>query len=224
LTSRKSELIEVNQFCIFGAGGHAKDLVAQLIFDLGRDSVLCLVDDFNPGRQQAGFDVLGFESACLRHPNASWLIAVGDPAQRMRIARSLEDRTGKEGWFISSRAFTSHDFVPAPGVQVLSGCCISAEVTLGRGTIVNIGSTISHESKIGAFVSISPGCTLAGRVRVEDQVLIGAGATIINGTAERPITIGKGSVIGAGAVVIRDVIGGDVVVGVPARPLGGSKC
>ena len=214
----------MNQFCIFGAGGHAKDLVAQLIFDLGRDGVLCLVDDFNPGRQQAGFDVLSFESACLSHPKASWLIAVGDPAQRMRIAQSMEDRIGREGWFISSRAFIAYDFVPAPGVQVLSGCCISAEVTLGRGTIVNIGSTISHESKIGAFVSISPGCTLAGRVRVEDQVLVGAGATIMNGTAERPITIGKGSVIGAGAVVIRDVIGGDVVVGVPARPLGGSKC
>jgi len=214
----------VNQFCIFGAGGHAKDLVAQLIFDLGRDSVLCLADDFNPDRQQAGFDVLSFDGACLRHPKASWLIAVGDPSQRMRIAQSMEDRVGKEGSFISSRAFISHDFVPAPGVQVLSGCCISAEVTLGRGAIVNIGSTISHESQIGDFVSISPGCTLAGRVRVEDQVFIGAGATIMNGTAERPITIGKKSVIGAGAVVIRDVIDGDVVVGVPARPLGRSKC
>jgi sugar O-acyltransferase (sialic acid O-acetyltransferase NeuD family) len=224
LTSRQSELSEVNQFCIYGAGGHAKDLVAQLIFDLGRDSVLCLVDDFNPDRQQAGFDVLNFDTACLRHPKARWLIAVGDPSQRMRIAQTMGDRVGEEGWFISSRAFISHDFVPTSGVQVLSGCCISAEVTLGRSTIVNVGSTISHESKIGAFVSISPGCTLAGRVRVEDQVFVGAGATILNGTPERPITIGKKSVIGAGAVVIRDVIGGDVVVGVPARSLRRTKC
>ncbi|WP_170937368.1 MULTISPECIES: acetyltransferase [Rhodomicrobium] len=214
----------MNRFCIYGAGGHAKDLLAQLIFDFGRDGVLCLVDDFESGRQQAGFDVLDFETACRRHPKANWLIAVGDPSQRLRITRAIESRIGEESAFVSSRAFVAYDFAPAPGVQVLAGCCISAEVTLGRGTIVNLGSTISHESRIGDFVSISPGCTLAGRVRVEDEVFLGTGATIMNGTAERPITVGRKSVVGAGAVVIRDVAAGSTVVGVPARPMGQAKC
>ncbi|MGF1620587.1 MAG: hypothetical protein ACFCUR_08240 [Rhodomicrobiaceae bacterium] len=106
----------MGQFYIYGAGGHAKDLLAQLIFDRGRDAVLCLVDDFNPDRKQSGFDVVNFHAACLRHRKANRLIAVGDPAERMKIAGMIEDRSGKEGFFISLQTFISHDFAPAPGV------------------------------------------------------------------------------------------------------------
>jgi sugar O-acyltransferase (sialic acid O-acetyltransferase NeuD family) len=215
----------VNRFCIFGAGGHAKDLLAQLIGEYGRDAVLCLVDDFNPNRTlMGGHEVLDFGTARRRHPHAKWLIAVGDPHERERIAGTLTLGGGEEGFFVSSRAFIAHDFEPAAGVQIFAGCCISAEVTIGAGTIVNLGSTLSHECTVGHFVSISPGCTLAGRVRIEDQVFVGAGATIMNGTPEKPMTVGRNAIIGAGAVVIRDVAAGDVVAGVPARSLGKSTC
>lgn len=49
---------------------------------------------------------------------------------------------------------------------------------------------------------------------IEDDVAIGSGATIMCG-----IRIGKGAVVGAGAVVIRDVPAGATVVGNPARVL-----
>jgi maltose O-acetyltransferase len=47
---------------------------------------------------------------------------------------------------------------------------------------------------------------------IEDDVWIGAGATILPG-----VRIGRGSIIGAGAVVPRDVPAWSVAVGNPAR-------
>ena len=49
-------------------------------------------------------------------------------------------------------------------------------------------------------------------VRIEDDVWLGAGAIVLDG-----VTIGKGSVIGAGAVVTRDIPPYSVAVGVPAK-------
>ena len=49
-------------------------------------------------------------------------------------------------------------------------------------------------------------------IYVEDDVWIGAGATILG-----PVRIGKGAIIGAGSVVTKDVPAGMVVAGNPAK-------
>ena len=51
-------------------------------------------------------------------------------------------------------------------------------------------------------------------IRIEDDVWIGAHATVLDGC-----TIGRGAVVAAGAVVTGDVAPGTVVGGCPARPL-----
>ncbi|ERA52031.1 Serine acetyltransferase [Corynebacterium diphtheriae DSM 43988] len=72
------------------------------------------------------------------------------------------------------------------------------------------------------------GVTLGGQVltqtkrhpTVEDDVVIGAGAKVLG-----PITIGKGSAIGANAVVTKDVPANHIAVGIPAanRPRGADE-
>ncbi|WP_430537405.1 acyltransferase [Blastococcus saxobsidens] len=51
-------------------------------------------------------------------------------------------------------------------------------------------------------------------VRIGGDCLIGFGATIIG-----PLTVGSGSIVGAGAVVTKDVPPNSIVAGVPARTL-----
>lgn len=52
-------------------------------------------------------------------------------------------------------------------------------------------------------------------VTIEDDVWIGVNVTILPG-----VTVGKGSVLGAGAVVTKDVKPFTVVAGVPAKVMG----
>ena len=54
-----------------------------------------------------------------------------------------------------------------------------------------------------------------GDIVVEDDVWIGRGATVLSG-----VTIKKGSVVGAGALVTRNVPAGTIVAGNPARVMG----
>jgi acetyltransferase-like isoleucine patch superfamily enzyme len=57
------------------------------------------------------------------------------------------------------------------------------------------------------------GITAQGIV-IEDDVWIGANATIVDG-----VTIGRGSIIGAGAVVTRDIPPYSIAIGAPAKPV-----
>ena len=60
--------------------------------------------------------------------------------------------------------------------------------------------------------------TLNGNVVVEDHAYIGTGVIIKQGQPGQPLVIGRGAVVGMGAIVTKSVPPGVTVVGNPARP------
>ncbi len=84
-----------------------------------------------------------------------------------------------------------------------------------------MGVVIGETAEIGENVTIYHGVTLGGvggekntkrHPTVEDDVIIGAGAKILG-----PITIGKGSRVGANAVVLKSIPPYSTAVGIPAK-------
>ena len=72
---------------------------------------------------------------------------------------------------------------------------------------------------VGDFVTFAPGVHCNGNVVVEDHAYIGTGAILKQGQPGQPLVIGRGAVVGMGAVVTKSVAPGATVVGNPARPL-----
>ena len=93
-------------------------------------------------------------------------------------------------------------------------CCLDTRGSIAIGDDVSVSPevmvlTAGHAVADPAFgVVTSP-------VVIEDNVWIGSRATILPG-----VTLGRGSVVSAGAVVTRDVPELAIVAGVPARPVG----
>lgn len=74
-------------------------------------------------------------------------------------------------------------------------------------------SIISFEHDYGDLtIPIKDAPCIQKPIRIENDVWIGAGVRILGG-----ITLGKGSVIGAGSVVLKDIPPFSIAVGVPAR-------
>ena len=128
-----------------------------------------------------------------------------------RVAHRLWGR----GWTTTAR-LVSHLS------RFLTGVEIHPAAKLGQGLFIDhgMGIVIGETAEVGENVSLLQGVTLGGTsVRREkrhptlgDNVTVGAGAKVLGS-----FTIGAGSRIGAGSVVVREVPENSVVVGVPGR-------
>jgi len=96
---------------------------------------------------------------------------------------------------------------------------LTSNIRIGRHFHCNLYSYVEHDCHIGDFVTFAPGVKCNGNVVIEDYAYIGAGAILRQGSPDSPLRIGRGAVVGMGAVVTRDVASGTTVVGNPARPI-----
>jgi len=139
---------------------------------------------------------------CCPGVHAIWFHRVAHPVWRAR-------------WHTLAR-FISHVGRFMTGVEIHPAAVLGPGLFIDHGMGVVIGET----AEVGENVTLLHGVTLGGtslkkekrHPTLADNVVVGAGAGIFGA-----FTIGSGSRIGAGSVVVREVPPNSVVVGVPGR-------
>src|ERR1700722_11713473 len=205
---------------VWGAGGHGKVIVDALLA-AGSCTVLGILDD---DQTKAGTKVLGvlvshspadLEALSKTFDFDHVAIGIGDNYARHKKFQQVKSCGLKAMNVIHPSAHISRFVELGAGVTVLAGAVINPGTVIEDNVCVNTAASIDHDNYLEASCHIFPNATLTGGVRVGQFAYVGSGAVVAPN-----LFVHKYSQVGAGAVVLKDVLEGALVAGVPAAEIG----
>ena len=215
---------------MFGSGGFARELAWHLDDSEVQFSEAVYSKDFSinflseseePQEDINGYQVISERDFLLQARGDAdfFAIAIGTTSKRRQLVQKSRNRAIRPVSIISKFARVGYSTVMGEGAILCPGVILMPGVTIGNYFQGHLNSYVAHDCVIGDFVTLLPGVICSGRVEIQNDVTIGAGAVIKNGSQSKPLTIGEGATIGMGAVVTKDVPSYCVVVGNPAKVL-----
>lgn len=210
-------------FAVYGASGCGRGVMPfarQQAQSYCSDPEIVFIDDGYSGELCNGHRVLSYLQFLETDAGRRFVaIAIADSMTRERLLARCES-DGLLPWDIRAPNVVVLDSVQiGPGSILCPFVTLTSNIRIGRQFHANLYSYVEHDCIIGDFVTFAPGVKCNGNVVIEDHAYIGAGAILKQGRAGDPLVIGKGALVGMGAVVTKNVPAGTTVVGNPARPL-----
>lgn len=200
---------QLDDLVVYGAGGHGL-VVAEAAQAQGFRVTGFLDDTTPPGTAIGVWRVISKTEA--KNSGVAVIVAIGDNEARGRVHTSLSNQGWRLATVIHPTAWVSPSANVAVGVFVGAGAVVQAQADVGVGAIINSRAVIEHHCKVASFAHVAPGAALGGGAHVDAGALIGMQATVLP-----RVRIGERAIVGAGAVVTREVKGASTVIGVPAR-------
>ena len=167
------------------------------------------------GHVDVGAEVVGTIADVRPAEGDRYVLAVGDPRLRKRLAELLAARGARFASIVHPRAWVARETVLGDGVVVGPLAYVGPGARLGDHVLVNPQVAVAHDVHAGRWAVFSPMCAANGAVVLGDGAFLGTHATVLPGR-----TVGAWAYVGAGALVHRDVAPASKVVGVPARVIG----
>jgi len=201
-----------NNLLIIGASGHGK-VVAEIAIKMKKWDSIFFLDDNENIKSCLGIKVLGkTECAFNLLENHDVFVGIGNNQIREVLHNKLENAGASIPILVHPTAVIGEQVILAKGTVIMAGAVINCATNIGKGCIINTGATVDHDCFIDDFVHIAPGVHLAGSVKIGKRSWLGIGSIVKNNTF-----LTNDCIIGAGGVVIRDIMEKGTYIGVPVR-------
>lgn len=203
-----------SKLIIIGAGGHGK-VVSDIALKMNLWKSISFLDDSDSAKSFLGVEVVGKIKDSARYKDeADFIVAIGNNTKRAQLLEGLLEQEYSVVSLIHPNSVLGFDVNIDVGTVVMAGAVVNSATRIGKGCILNTHCNVDHDNIIEDYVHISPGVNLAGTVFVGKASWVGIGSTVSSN-----IKINSNCIIGAGAVVISDLIEPGTYIGVPAKKI-----
>ncbi|MER2108654.1 MAG: acetyltransferase [Solibacillus sp.] len=205
---------------VYGSGGFAREVVhlIEQINEVQEEwNVVGFLDDNvnNHGLMVNELPVLGGAEWLENKEDIYVALGIGAPKIKKLIVEKLKQYSNViYPNLIHPTVKISRFNELGEGNLLCEGSILTTNIKLDNFVIVNLNCTIGHDVHIKDYSTILPNSSISGNVVFEECVDFGTNATIIQG-----ITIGQNTIVGAGAVVVKNLPNDCTAVGAPAKPI-----
>ncbi len=202
---------------IIGAGTYGEVYLSYLQ-EAGIKVVGFLDDDPKfIGKSVRGIPVLGGFSVLPDLKDNFGIEAVYCPLGDNKLRVSILEKAVRLGYdtpnYIHPSVIISNDVFIGKGVYILLGTHIMPYTTIEDFVMISMNVNIAHHSLLCKGSFLSTGVNFGASIVAKRYSYLGINSTIMTGLHE----LGENCLVGAGAVVIKDVPDNAVVAGVPAK-------
>ncbi len=190
------------KLALFGYGGHAREVAAQI-----DDNITFFVDDKyanDVAKPISEFDPSEY----------MMMVAVADSRDRFDIVQKLPKETKYFTFIHPTTLIMDKDIEIGIGSFIGAYSILTTNIKIGSHAILNRGNHIGHDSNIGDYFSAMPGTIVSGNVTIYDLVYMGTNSSI-----KEKISVHSLTTIGSNAAVVKDNEEPGVYVGVPVKKI-----
>ena len=204
---------------IFGNSDWADLAHVYLTHDSPHEVVAFTVDrDFLQEKEHVGLPVVPFEDIKKEYPPEDYYMFIPVSFKKMNKVRAAKYNQAKE-WgyrfvsYVSSKATTWPGFSCGENCFILEDNTIQPFVQIGHNVVMWSGNHIGHHSVVEDHVTITSHVVISGHCVIESYCFLGVNATIRDETV-----VAMGTLVGAGALILRDTKEWEVYKATPTQP------